>query len=79
MPPSSRDSASASTTTSTAVTRDIVRVERTIEPDPAAREAYDDAYARWSAIYPRILGLAEDRLAAPMWWPAGADATAPTT
>ena len=61
------------------VTRDIVRVERTFEPDPTTTDAYDDAYARWSAIYPRILGLAEDRLANPMWWPAGADATAPPT
>jgi autoinducer 2 (AI-2) kinase len=61
------------------VTREIVRVERTIEPDPANRAAYDDAFARWTAIYPRILGLAEDRLAPPMWWPAGADAGAATT
>jgi autoinducer 2 (AI-2) kinase len=61
------------------VTRDIVRVERTIDPDPVAHETYDAAYARWSAVYPRILGLAEDRLAAPMWWPAGADATAHIT
>jgi autoinducer-2 kinase len=61
-----------------AVTRDIVRFERTIEPDPTTRAAYDDAFGRWSAVYPRILGLAEDRLAAPMWWPAGADATEPS-
>jgi autoinducer 2 (AI-2) kinase len=61
------------------VTREIVRVERTIEPDPATKAAYDEAFARWSAIYPRILGLAEDRLARPMWWPAGADAAARTT
>jgi autoinducer 2 (AI-2) kinase len=60
-----------------AVTRDIVRVERTVEPDAAAHEVYDEAYARWSAVYPRILGLAEDGLMPPMWWPAGADANAP--
>jgi hypothetical protein len=61
------------------VTSEIDRVERTIEPDPTTRAAYDDAYARWSAIYPRIFGLAEDRLAAPMWWPAGANASAVPT
>ena len=60
-----------------AVTRDIVRVERTVEPGQAAQAIYDEAFARWSAVYPRILGLAEDRLMPPMWWPAGADANAP--
>ena len=50
-----------------------------IDTSGSFRAAYDDAFARWSAIYPRILGLAEDRLAAPMWWPAGADASAVTT
>jgi sugar (pentulose or hexulose) kinase len=49
-----------------------VRFERTIEPDRAAHAAYDEAFGRWSAVYPRVLGLAEDGLARPMWWPAGA-------
>jgi autoinducer-2 kinase len=62
-----------------AVTRDIVRIERTIEPDPAARAVYDEAFARWAAVYPRILSLAEDRVMPPMWWPAGADAARPAT
>jgi autoinducer 2 (AI-2) kinase len=62
-----------------AVARQVARVGTTIEPDPATRAAYDDAYGRWQAIYPRMLALAEDRLAKPMWWPAGADAmTDPT-
>jgi autoinducer 2 (AI-2) kinase len=61
------------------VTRRISAIERTIEPDPEATETYAAACERWAAIYPRILGLAEDRLAAPMWWPAGADATAHIT
>jgi autoinducer 2 (AI-2) kinase len=52
----------------------VARVEATIEPDPGTRAAYDDAYGRWQAIYPRMLKLAEDHLATPMWWPAGADA-----
>jgi autoinducer 2 (AI-2) kinase len=60
-----------------AVTRDIVRIERTIEPDRNARAAYDEAFERWSATYPYVLQLAEDRVLAPMWWPAGADAATP--
>jgi hypothetical protein len=56
------------------VARQVARVGTTIEPDPATRAAYDDAYGRWQTIYPRMLALAEDRLAKPMWWPAGADA-----
>jgi autoinducer 2 (AI-2) kinase len=55
----------------------IVRLERTIDPDPAVRPAYDDAFARWSAVYPEVLGLAERRVLQPMWWPAGADAQEP--
>jgi autoinducer 2 (AI-2) kinase len=54
------------------VVSQIVRIERTVEPDPERRARYDEAFARWSAVYPRILQLAEDRLLAPMWWPAGA-------
>jgi autoinducer 2 (AI-2) kinase len=45
------------------VARSIARFERTIEPDAAAMVAYDDAFARWSAVYPRMLALAEDGLA----------------
>jgi len=50
----------------------VVRIERTVEPDATNRHVYDDAYAAWAAIYPRMLQLAEDGLARPMWWPAGA-------
>ncbi|MGZ6312079.1 MAG: autoinducer-2 kinase [Candidatus Limnocylindrales bacterium] len=50
----------------------IVRFERTFEPEPAAQRAYDDHFATWAAVYPRILDLSETRLLRPMWWPAGA-------
>jgi autoinducer 2 (AI-2) kinase len=50
----------------------VVRFERCVEPDPVATEAYAAHYARWRAVYPRVLALAEDRLLRPMWWPAGA-------
>jgi autoinducer 2 (AI-2) kinase len=50
----------------------VVRFDRTLVPDERNRAAYDDGYASWSAVYPRILQLSEERLLQPMWWPAGA-------
>jgi len=50
----------------------LARIERTIEPEPVARDSYDAHYARWAELYPRILGLSEAGLLKPMWWPAGA-------
>jgi autoinducer-2 kinase len=50
----------------------IVRFERTVEPQAAVRAAYDEHYARWASVYPRILQLSEEGLLRPMWWPAGA-------
>jgi autoinducer 2 (AI-2) kinase len=50
----------------------VVRMERTVEPVPEARRVYDERYATWRALYPRILDLSEDGLLRPMWWPAGA-------
>jgi autoinducer-2 kinase len=50
----------------------VVRTDRTLEPVPEARRTYDERYAAWRALYPRILDLSEDGLLRPMWWPAGA-------
>ena len=50
----------------------VVRFDRTFEPDPANRAVYDEAYARWSAVYHGVLQLSETGLLRPMWWPAGA-------
>ncbi len=55
----------------------VVRFERTVEPDPEATRAYDETFHRWSEVYPRVLGLSESGLLRPMWWPAGADAQEP--
>jgi autoinducer 2 (AI-2) kinase len=54
------------------VTARRARRERTFEPDPTARRTYDERYAAWRALYPRILELAEEGMLRPMWWPAGA-------
>ena len=59
------------------VVEHLVRFERTVDPDPVARDAYDGQFARWRDLYPRILGLSEAGLLRPMWWPAGADAASP--
>ncbi len=59
------------------VVGELVRFERTFEPQADARAIYDERYASWRAVYPRILGLSESRLLPPMWWPAGADAQEP--
>lgn len=56
----------------------LVRFERSVEPSPSAREAYDAHFARWSELYGRMLELSEDGLLRPMWWPAGADAKEPS-
>jgi autoinducer-2 kinase len=45
----------------------------TFEPGPAAVTAYDDSYARWLRIYPRMLELSEDGLLNPLWRAAGTD------
>jgi autoinducer 2 (AI-2) kinase len=50
----------------------VVRFDRTLLPNVKNRAAYDDGYGAWSAVYPRILQLSEERLLRPMWWPAGA-------
>ena len=54
------------------VTSALVRTERTFEPGADARITYDERYAAWRSLYPRILDLSESGLLRPMWWPAGA-------
>jgi autoinducer-2 kinase len=50
----------------------IVRFDRTVEPNPANRNAYDEGYERWRSVYARVLQLSDEQLLRPMWWPAGA-------
>jgi autoinducer-2 kinase len=42
------------------------------EPDPAAVAAYEEGYAAWRQIYPKLLGLSEEGLLSPLWRAAGA-------
>ena len=44
----------------------------TFEPDPAAVAAYDERYATWREVYPRMLDISEDGLLRPLWRAAGA-------
>ena len=50
----------------------LQRTERTFEPGAQVRHTYDERYAAWRELYPRILDLSESGLLRPMWWPAGA-------
>lgn len=50
----------------------MVHMERLFEPVAQARRTYDERFAAWQALYPRILDLSESGLLRPMWWPAGA-------
>ena len=50
----------------------LVRSERTFEPVAETSRTYDERYADWRTLYPKILDLSEDGLLRPMWWPAGA-------
>jgi len=42
------------------------------EPDPGAMSAYEQTYAAWREIYPRMLALSEEGLLKPLWRAAGA-------
>jgi len=44
----------------------------TFEPSPAAVAVYQDAYAAWQRVYPRLLALSGDGLLRPLWQAAGA-------
>ena len=54
------------------VAESLLRIERTFEPVMDACRSYDERYAAWRELYPRILDLSESGLLRPMWWPAGA-------
>jgi autoinducer-2 kinase len=53
---------------------DLRQRAATFQPDPAAVATYNDRYAKWRQIYPRMLGISEDGLVSPLWRAAGADA-----
>jgi autoinducer 2 (AI-2) kinase len=44
----------------------------TFEPSPAAVAVYQEHYARWQELYPRMLDISEDGLLPPLWRAAGA-------
>jgi autoinducer 2 (AI-2) kinase len=49
----------------------LVRFERTYEPQPAAVAAYEELYERWGELYARSLELSETGLLRPLWRAAG--------
>jgi autoinducer 2 (AI-2) kinase len=58
------------------VSTELVRFERTYQPDAAAAATYDESFPVWREVYGSVLDLAERGILRPMWWPAGADAGA---
>ncbi len=51
---------------------EVVRFERTFEPDKPANAAYQQLYEHWLAVYRRVLQMGDDGLLRPLWKPAGA-------
>ena len=49
----------------------IMRFERTVEPQAEAVAAYDELYGAWSELYRRSLELSEAGLVRPLWRAAG--------
>ena len=50
---------------------ELVRFERTLEPDPAVHAQYLTLYERWLDLYGRALELSETGLVRPLWRAAG--------
>lgn len=51
---------------------EVVRFERTFEPDPAANAAYQPLFEQWLDVYGRVLEMGDAGLLRPLWKPAGA-------
>jgi autoinducer 2 (AI-2) kinase len=51
---------------------EVVRFERTFEPDPAANAAYQPLFEQWLDVYGHVLAMGEAGLLRPLWKPAGA-------
>jgi sugar (pentulose or hexulose) kinase len=49
----------------------LVRFERTLQPEPGAVAAYQELYDRWLELYRGALELSEAGLVRPLWRAAG--------
>ncbi len=54
-------------TDAAAAADDLVSWDRTVEPNPANFEAYQEAFQRWQEVYPAQLELADRGVTAHMW------------
>jgi autoinducer 2 (AI-2) kinase len=54
-----------------AAARQVVRFEKTLEPDPKIHDRYLELYASWKRVYEAQLGLVEEGLLKPLWRAAG--------
>ncbi|HVB75976.1 MAG TPA: autoinducer-2 kinase [Ktedonobacteraceae bacterium] len=53
------------------VSKQIVRFEKTYEPDPAIHRVYRELYEQWLLVYQRSLSMVEEGLVRPLWRAAG--------
>ncbi len=51
--------------------REVVALDRTIEPDPDAHSRYVGLYDSWLSVYAAQLGMVEQGLLRPLWRAAG--------
>jgi autoinducer 2 (AI-2) kinase len=51
--------------------REVVSLEKTIDPDPETHSRYQELYEQWVSIYNAQLGLVENGLLKPLWRAAG--------
>ena len=55
-----------------ATAAEVVRFERTFQPDAAAHATYTTLFDQWHAVYGRFLEMGDAGLLRPLWKPAGA-------
>jgi autoinducer-2 kinase len=55
-----------------ATAAEVVRFERTFQPDAAAHSTYTTLFDQWHAVYGRFLEMGDAGLLRPLWKPAGA-------
>ena len=48
-------------------TQRVVHWERTVEPNAAEHQVYNEVYAHWREVYPAVLKISDDGLLPSLW------------
>jgi autoinducer 2 (AI-2) kinase len=51
--------------------RNVVSIEKTVDPDPETHSRYRELYEKWMRVYNAQLSLVEEGLLNPLWRAAG--------